>query len=144
MKYIQKFIYDFIIKDTVISCVDVCILDNKKVLLVKRNEEPALGLWFPPGGRIQIGEEIFEAAIRKCKEEVNIDIIPQKIIHTDNTIFHKDGEIIRHSLNVVVLAEPKTFDVKLDQYSEDFIWVDKIDPNFHPYVQKCLLRCGLK
>ena len=144
MKYIPDFVYNLFVKHSVISCVDICILKDNKVLLVLRNEEPAKGMWFPPGGRIQRGEEIFDAAIRKCNEEVGIDINPIKIIHTDNTIFKKDNEIIRHSLNVVVLAEPKSFEVKLDQFSTDFKWVSKIEKSFHPYVQKCLLGCGIK
>lgn len=138
--------YDFIVKNTVISCVDICIEFNNKILLVKRNEEPAFHKWFPPGGRIFIGESIFDAAVRKSINEVGIDINPIKIIHVDNTIFKKDNNIIRHSLNVVVYAKTKNdnFEIKLDKYIDEFAWFSHVAENLHPYVKKCLYGCGLK
>jgi len=51
------------------------ILMNKhnEILLVKREREPAKGLWCFPIGFAEIGETIEEAALRELKEEAGID-----------------------------------------------------------------------
>lgn len=61
----------------------VIILNKEKeVLLILRNDDAKLadsdmrleGTWTLPAGKIKYGETIFEAAIRKVKQEVNLDI----------------------------------------------------------------------
>lgn len=44
------------------------------VLLLKRGIEPAYGRWVFPGGYVDRGEPVEEAAIRETKEEVNLDV----------------------------------------------------------------------
>ena len=50
--------------------------DNNQVLLVKRGNEPGYGLWSLPGGYVDRGEIVEEAAAREVFEEtgLNIDI----------------------------------------------------------------------
>lgn len=43
------------------------------VLLVKRLNEPGKDLWAFPGGKVDAGETVEEAAVREVKEETNID-----------------------------------------------------------------------
>jgi ADP-ribose pyrophosphatase YjhB (NUDIX family) len=139
MSYIPDKIYNVILKNTVISCVDVCIRYDNKILLIKRSEEPELNQWYPIGGRIHIGESIFKAAKRIAKEECNLNIIPIKIIHSDNTIFKdKDKNIIRHSLNIVVLADVKNIkNFKLDNKSSEYKWESNIRSCYKSYVNNC-------
>lgn len=47
---------------------------NGRVLLAKRDIEPQLGLWVFPGGFIDIGETVEEAAIRETMEEVCLEV----------------------------------------------------------------------
>ncbi len=49
------------------------VLKGSQVLLLKRNKEPFAGLWALPGGKIEFGEHICEAAVREIKEETNLD-----------------------------------------------------------------------
>lgn len=51
----------------------VFTLDNGIVLL-KRGVEPALGKWVFPGGYVDRGESVQEAAIRETKEESQLDV----------------------------------------------------------------------
>lgn len=56
--------------------------EQKEVLLLLRNEDTnkALsdmcleGTWTLPAGKVKLNETLFEAAIRKAKQEVNLDI----------------------------------------------------------------------
>lgn len=45
-----------------------------KIVLLKRNIEPARGKWTFPGGYMDRGEVTSEAAIRETKEEVGLDV----------------------------------------------------------------------
>ncbi|MBI1745078.1 MAG: NUDIX hydrolase [Acidobacteria bacterium] len=62
----------FYLNPKVVGCA-IPVLENK-VLLLRRNIEPSVGRWTFPGGFVDIGETVAEAAIRETKEEVNVDI----------------------------------------------------------------------
>jgi 8-oxo-dGTP diphosphatase len=44
------------------------------IVLLKRGVEPAMGKWVFPGGYVDRGESVQEAAIRETKEESQIDV----------------------------------------------------------------------
>ena len=49
----------------------ICIKNNQ-ILLVKRAFKPAKGEWSLPGGFMELGETLEEAALRELKEETNL------------------------------------------------------------------------
>ena len=55
--------------------VTVVVVEYKgKILLGKRNMNPARGMWSFFGGYVDRGEKLEEAAIREVKEETNLDV----------------------------------------------------------------------
>ena len=44
------------------------------IVLLKRDVEPAMGKWVFPGGYVDRGESVQEAAIRETKEESHMDV----------------------------------------------------------------------
>ncbi len=58
-----------------IPCVGAVIFDAAgRLLLIKRGQEPALGRWSVPGGRVEPGESHEVAVIREVLEETGLDI----------------------------------------------------------------------
>ncbi len=51
----------------------IAVLNQNKVLLVRRGRAPFAGSWSLPGGRIEGGETPREAARRELKEETGIE-----------------------------------------------------------------------
>jgi len=47
---------------------------NGEVVLLKRGVEPAMGKWVFPGGYVDRGESVRDAAIRETKEESSLDV----------------------------------------------------------------------
>ena len=52
----------------------VIVKKDGKVLLGRRNKENAHGFWVIPGGGVEFGETILDAAVREIKEETNLDV----------------------------------------------------------------------
>lgn len=50
------------------------IFHNDQVLLLKRNRVPHIGLWSPPGGKMEHGETPQECCIREIYEETGLTI----------------------------------------------------------------------
>ena len=48
--------------------------DEGQIWLLKRNIEPGLGLWTFPGGYVDLGEPVPDAAIRETREETLLEI----------------------------------------------------------------------
>jgi len=61
---------------------------DKKFLVTKRskNESTFPEYWDIPGGLVDLGELPKDAVIRETKEEVNLNIIPTKVIHEDSNL----------------------------------------------------------
>jgi len=49
-------------------------VDRGRLVLVRRSAEPALGKWSFPGGAVELGETVRDAAIRETKEECGLDV----------------------------------------------------------------------
>lgn len=59
---------------TPIVAVGLVILDGERVVFVRRDKEPLKGWWTFPGGAIELGEEVREAARREAQEETGLDV----------------------------------------------------------------------
>ncbi len=53
-----------------------------RVLLIRRNEHPALGQWALPGGFIRMNEDLETAAYRELKEETQVDNVYLEQLYT--------------------------------------------------------------
>jgi 8-oxo-dGTP diphosphatase len=52
--------------------VDGAILKDKKILLIKRKNEPYKGKWALPGGFVEYGEKVEDTAVREVYEETGL------------------------------------------------------------------------
>ncbi len=76
--------------------VVVAVIQNERILLLKRANEPYQGLWNFPGGKIKRGEHPSSAAKRELLEETGIvgsygeivGIVSEHIIEENNVTYH--------------------------------------------------------
>ena len=59
---------------------DGIILQENKLVVIKRGREPFKGEWALPGGRIEENESAEQCLVREMKEETNLDVVPLKLV----------------------------------------------------------------
>ncbi len=75
MKRLDVPTFSTIVAQTPLVSIDLVLRNNAgKVLLGQRNNRPAQGMWFVPGGRILKDEKISDAFTRLTVEELGVDI----------------------------------------------------------------------
>ena len=53
---------------------------QKQILLIQRNQPPAIGMWSIPGGKLESGESLVEACRREINEETGLDTDVKHIV----------------------------------------------------------------
>ncbi|MEX1124410.1 MAG: NUDIX hydrolase [Acidimicrobiia bacterium] len=54
--------------------VGVVLIDDHHLLLIQRGHEPSKGRWAVPGGKVNPGESLREAAVREVREETGLEV----------------------------------------------------------------------
>ncbi|MEN6356514.1 MAG: NUDIX hydrolase [Armatimonadota bacterium] len=82
--------------------VSALIVDDGRVLLVKRGCEPNKGLWSLPGGSIEPGETLREATAREVFEETSLVVEAGDVVGAHEVI-SKDGEALLFHYVIITL-----------------------------------------
>jgi 8-oxo-dGTP diphosphatase len=91
-----------------IAGVGVMIQDGEKYLLIKRAANPDKGLWSVPGGLVEVGERIEDAAVREALEETCLDIeLTKRLGVVDKIEYDDKGEVYYHFVIIQYLAVVK-------------------------------------
>jgi 8-oxo-dGTP diphosphatase len=52
------------------------VVDDGRLLLVRRGRGAGIGLWSVPGGRVEWGESLADAVVREVAEETGLAVVP--------------------------------------------------------------------
>jgi ADP-ribose pyrophosphatase len=100
--------------------VGAVVFKDDRVLLVKRGNPPAQGVWAIPGGSVELGETLKTAAEREVLEETGIIIKAGDPVFSFESIHRDDEDRVRFHYYIVDLAaryisgEPTAGDDALD------------------------------
>ncbi|WP_321414572.1 NUDIX hydrolase [uncultured Desulfobacter sp.] len=84
--------------------VGAVVFKDNKVLLVKRGNPPAQGVWAIPGGSVELGETLKTAAEREVFEETGIVIKAGEPIFSFESIHRDDKDRVRFHYYIVDVA----------------------------------------
>lgn len=126
-----------------VPCIDVVLFNEtwEKVLLFKRRNEPAKGVFFTPGGCIEKDETFINAAKRKMLDELQLPIDARKLIGPfvleelwPNSSF---PDISYHAITIYfgyTITAEEANGIILDKQHDDTQWFDVQDTALHPYI----------
>ncbi len=143
--FIPKEEYVEVIKKTQIISTDLLVFNTEgRVLLGKRNNEPAKDTWFVPGGRVRIYEKIDDAVKRITKQELGKELTKTSDIGVYHHVYHNNFANEDHGTHYVVFAVNIVLEkdditpLPDDQHSELKWWnVEDVvkDPTVHLYTK---------
>ena len=110
--------------------VGAVVVRDGKALIIKRAHEPRKGEWSLPGGLLELGESLQDAARREIKEETSLDIDVGPVIETFDRV-HRDeqGRIRYHFVIVDFVCWANGGEAAAGSDAEAVAWVtaDEID-----------------
>ena len=121
--------------DRPIVGVGAVVLRGNEVLLIRRGKPPRMGDWSLPGGMQEIGETVFEAAVREVQEETGVTICDIALIDVvDSITLDDDARVQFHYTLIDVVAKGRSGEpaggsdamhaefVSLDDVSKMVLW----------------------
>lgn len=99
--------------------VGAIVVNQGRLLMIKRGHEPHTGLWSIPGGRVEPGEYLADAVAREVKEETGLDVEVGGLLGILEVPGDPHYVILDHVATCADNAEPRASDD-----AEDARWVD--------------------
>lgn len=106
---------------TPVPAVGVVCLRDDEVLLIRRGRPPRLGEWSLPGGRVEPGETVREAALRELREETGVEADLLGLVEVIDGLFPAEG---RHYVLIDFVARWRS--------GEPVAGDDAAEAAFHP------------
>ena len=87
--------------------VGAIIIEGDRVLLVKRAHPPIQGQWSIPGGVLEVGEMVREAAVREAREETGLVVEPGELLGVYDRILRDPEQRVQyHYVLIDFLCHP--------------------------------------
>jgi 8-oxo-dGTP diphosphatase len=106
--------------------VGAVIVQDRKLVLIRRGVEPDKGKWSIPGGGVELGETVGDAAVREAKEECGLDIElveDRPMDALDKMVLGEKGRLQYHYVLLQFLARPKGGTLKPTSDATEARWV---------------------
>ncbi|HDD67335.1 MAG TPA: NUDIX hydrolase [Candidatus Thorarchaeota archaeon] len=119
--------------------VDIVILKENDLLLIRRGREPFRGKWALPGGFIEYGETAEEAAVREAAEETGLTVELEGIL---GVYSDPNRDPRKHILTVVFVAHPMGGEAKGGDDASEARWfqLDTIDEGVLAFDHGLIVR----
>jgi ADP-ribose pyrophosphatase YjhB (NUDIX family) len=111
--------------------VGAVIVEEGRVLLVRRGSEPLLGHWTLPGGLLEVGEMLLAGVVREVREETGLTVEAIELIELVDRIV-RDGERVRyHYVIADYLCHVVGGQLQAASDADAVRWVERAEWNSH-------------
>ena len=99
------------------------IIEDGRVLLVKRGHPPLAGEWSIPGGVLELGETLREAAVREAREETSLIVESADLLGVYDRVLRDDaGRTLYHFVLIDFLCRPVEGKAKAADDADEVRW----------------------
>lgn len=120
------------------------VFQEDRVLLVKRGQEPGLGIWSIPGGGVDLGETVERAVKREVEEETGLEVEVQDLVSVFERILpDPQGKIIYHFVVLDYLCRVRGGSLKAasDAAEAGFFPLNEMNTlNLHPETKQVIWK----
>ena len=103
--------------------VGAVIVQENRVLLIRRGQAPLLGEWSLPGGVLECGETLREAVVREAREETGLAVETGEMLGVYERVIRDDeGRVRYHYVLLDFLCCPLGGDLKAGSDAADVRW----------------------
>jgi 8-oxo-dGTP diphosphatase len=121
--------------DTPLVGVGAVVVDEGRVLLVRRGTEPLRGEWSLPGGLLEVGESLIAGVVREVREETGLTVEPVELIELLDRIY-REGERVRyHYVIADYLCRVVGGALQAATDADAVRWVERAEWNSHSAVR---------
>jgi 8-oxo-dGTP diphosphatase len=105
--------------------VGAVVLDQGRVLLVRRGQAPLKGEWSLPGGALELGETLQQGVVREILEETGLVVVPVGIVDILDRITHDEESscVQFHYVLIDFVCRVSGGSLRVGSDAEDARWV---------------------
>jgi len=108
--------------------VGAVVVQDGRVVLIRRGQPPLLGEWSLPGGVLECGEALREATVREAREETGLVVETVDMIGVyERVIRAEDGRTRYHYVLIDFLCRPVGGELKAGSDAADVRWVSSVE-----------------
>ena len=112
--------------DRPIVGVGAVIVRDGRAVIVQRATEPLRGQWSIPGGAVELGETVRQAAAREAGEETGLEVEVGEVLEVFDSIYpDPDGRTRYHYVLIDFLCRPVRGELKAGADAAQARWVEE-------------------
>jgi len=111
--------------------VGAVVVEDGRVLLVRRGSQPLKGHWTLPGGMLEVGETLAAGVVREVREETSLDVELIELVDLLDRI-HREGDRVRyHYVIADYLCRVTGGQLRAASDADAVRWVERSEWNSH-------------